>query len=815
MTIEEMRRKMRSEVVPEEVIPQNVINCLIDEDAEPPKPDAFSFLTRLRALGIGSDDFINLLVGCGAPDDVVTRIKQNPAMNLQGLILTLENSELTSDDYTRMLLTARQVWERTLTLRLEKSEKVSREIEDDEDAPVKVYGDTADSPGEQAETAADQTADVEEDEDYDEDLREMSFTAVLDSINAETWDTPEDTDGKDGEQPAQDPSDETELSFAEAFDKIKSEKKLVPVSIEAPEKTERQESSGDTASGIYTEKKDGVIDTTTLVQIDEEMLRESFGKLSGSSGSDNDDGEKASEEPPKTAKQKSSETEENSAESGAAGEDENNTAIHYGYHRKAIIGSTIGAAVLVGTGFAVGHFIGGNEANSLHYAADNYEIFDKIYYAYDDDVSGGETVSEIGTDHRVIFGDLLIGSDDAASFPNSFSIGTGLYSMTEEAVSVSIVENGRVTPLDNLVPPKNSRFVAAFDSGSELYALFSGKQSGFMKISDGETLYTVYQDGVLTDYGFTDGEIWLGTVYTPSFGHTFTINDEEMYLPKLGAGTPQPISAKQVIVSETDGYSYGVSAGYSTENGSVSEVCAIIGDPMAASADGRFALNGENGLLVNTGDSKLTARETGKLVCVAFGENCCVTAEENEPENIKLLDGDFAAASVLTGVTEKISAMRFDSGFLTIISSGGIFSVDCSDIASPEPLRLKQVNGIVAGQTALTCESNGSSVQITRYDLKNGAAEKVGEYSRTLAAGQPETAKLADPKTALILDGSKCGVAYSYFDGVSVVSEYVVFANNEQPKTVSVYDDKTGFTAASENGGKVNAICAEGVKVLQ
>ena len=122
MTIDEMRDKMREKVVPEEVVPQNIINCLIDEDAEPPKLDAFTFLTRLRALGIGSADFLNLLEGCGAPESVVEKIRQNPAMNLQGLILTLDNSELTSEDYTRMMLVARQVWERTLTVRLEKSE---------------------------------------------------------------------------------------------------------------------------------------------------------------------------------------------------------------------------------------------------------------------------------------------------------------------------------------------------------------------------------------------------------------------------------------------------------------------------------------------------------------------------------------------------------------------------------------------------------------------------------------------------------------------------------------------------------------------
>ncbi len=109
MTIEYMRDLMREKVVPEELVPQNLINCLIDEEAEPPKLDAFAFLMRLRALGIGSADFVNLLSGCGAPEEVVEKIRANPAMNLQGLIVTLDNSELDSEDYTRMLLTAASV----------------------------------------------------------------------------------------------------------------------------------------------------------------------------------------------------------------------------------------------------------------------------------------------------------------------------------------------------------------------------------------------------------------------------------------------------------------------------------------------------------------------------------------------------------------------------------------------------------------------------------------------------------------------------------------------------------------------------------
>lgn len=876
MTIEEMRREMRREVVPEEVIPQNVINFLIDEDAEPPKLDAFSFLMRLRALGIGSDDFLNLLEGCDAPESVVNKIRQNPAMNLQGLILTLENSELTSDDYTRMLLTARQVWERTLTLRLEKSEKLSREIpadfidEESDDAPVKVYGEPTNvDADEQTEDDTEYPEDGETDEYYDEDMLEMSFTAVLEKINseshgeisseqeAESMPDPQHTDGeetdeenRDGEAQSSDDEtvsdNETELSFAEAFDKIKSEKLNNTAGGEPtdPSIVEEQTESGDdmtsetsedsTNATDTTDTTEATVDTATLIQIDGEFLRENFGKLSiiseSSEETDEDDTdapENSSEKVPKTAKQKKSEKvkdtpseadEENDEDydSGAANSSEENSEdTRVGYHKGAMIGSAVGAAVLIGAGLFAGQFLGGNNTNDLHYASDNYEIFEKISVAHGDSTPGGSKICSIGDDHRAIFGDLLISSEDGAKSPGSFSIGSGLYSITEEAISVNIVENGTITSLDDLIPPENCRFVAAFDENGDLYALFSGKQSGFMKISDGETKYTVRQDGVLTDYGVLSGEIRLGTVYTPIFEHTFNINDEEVYLPKLGTDKPEPISAKNVIVSNTKGYSYGVSASYSTENGKIKNVCAVIGDPVTASADGCFALNGDNGLLVKTDGDKLNARHTEKLTYAVFGKNGCAIAEENAPESIKLLDNELNIVSSLTNIKEKIEIMRFEGSILTIRCANSLYAVECSSIDAPKEMKLKALNGITAGQqSALTLEINGGSLLITRYDLINGTAEKVGEYSKTLTADQLATVKIGDPKTA-VFDGSKSGVAYSYFDGVSVVSEYVVFGDGARPETVSVFDDKTGFTAAFKDGSTVKAVCTQGIKVLQ
>lgn len=859
MTIEEMRRAIREKVVPEEVVPQNVINLLIDDEAEPPKLDAFAFLMRLRTLGIGSADFLNLLEGCDAPESVINKIKRNPAMNLQGLILTLENSELTSEDYTRMLLTARQVWERTLTLRLEKTEKISREIEEE----------SANSSEDVSEEAAEDMSfeereeETEEDDlNYDEDMTEMSFTAVLDKISEELRDgtlAAENIEGGEADGGAQaeesrsdapsDAADATEegnaaesgeLSFTAAFDKIKSEKQIDLAADTTAE-------IGETDDTVPEEPPKSVsVDTTAIIQIDEEMLRENFGRLSAVDYEETSeqpleepDGEIADEPADeadieeeerevKTAKRKkSSEQSESEEDDWDSDEDESGEYASRTYHKGAIIGGAVGAAVLVGAGFFIGNYVVGNETRSLHYAEDSSEIFNKIYHAYDDFVNnnasaGGEAAYSIGADHRTIFGDLLIGGENDKKSLGSFSVGNSRYLITEEAVSASVIQNGTITALEDMLPPENARFVAAFDDNGELYALFSGNrsgQSGYIKIANGKADYTVRQDGILTDYVFEDGEMRLGTVYTPNFTHTFFISDEDVYLPKTGTDEPKPISPQKVVMSDTKGFSYGVSAGYSAENGELRSVCAVIGDPVAASADGRFALNGENGLLVKVEGDKLVSDKTERISRAAFCKNgCAVVGEKDDdgsPKDIRLLDRDFKLASVLTGLPESVASMWFDGGVLTINGeNSALLRAECSDLAAPNPLSLKAENGFVVGQSALTYTVTNSAIIITRNDIENGASKELAKYTKELPAEQLADVKFGGFGTA-ITDGAKSGIAYSYFDGVSVISEYVVFENGAQPKTVSVFDDKTGFTAAFKDGDTIKAVCGEGVKYLK
>lgn len=823
MTVEYMRDLMREKVVPEDLVPQNMINRFIDEEAEPPKLDAFAFLMRLRALGIGSADFVNLLSGCGAPDEVVEKIRQNPAMNLQALIVTLDNSELDSDDYTRMLLTARQVWERTLTLRLERSEKITRDLEDSKTA------DTMELP--QVENAEDEDMDLpddgEIDEDdsyynYDEDMVELSFTAVLDRINEETLagktgddtgdagdtfteefdrmnaelsetgseeeieDDPDLHSGKnakrifEGEEPEAPDVPETaeetereELSFSQAFDKIKADKK---------KETEKASVEDNT-------------DEADFVQVDEESLREKFESLTSEM-------EKLK---PKTAKQVKPEKDEESDDDEPY-EDEPRRV----YHKGAIIGAAVGAAVLVGAGVAVPRIIGDRAANGLRYAESTDEIFNKIYFAYKDEITGGTAASPLGSDAQRIFGDLLITPSEENGL-GSFSLDGAQYVVTEESISASIVENGSVTPLEALVPPESSRFVAAFDDDGKLYALFSGEQSGCMKISSGKADYTILQDGVLTDYSFADGKLGLGTIYTPVFGHTFGIADEEIYLPRLGAGEVKPVSAQNIIVSSTNGYSYGVSAEYFAENGGAVSARAVIGDPVAASADGRFAMNGDEGLLIKTDGEKPVSKKTGKLSRAAFGRGVCAVAEAEDSGNVRLMDGDMELKSILAGAPADITAMWFDGNMLMIGGSDKVARVDCSDLTAPRPLALDEAVGVVSGNSAVTYETAQNTFVIKRWELESGGARKLAEYTREFTADKIASVKFGSA-AAVITDGAQSGAAYSYFDGVSVDSVYVVFADGAQPKIVSVFDDRDGFTAAFKDGDTIKAICAGGVK---
>lgn len=328
MTVGEMRELMRRRVVPEEIVPQNIIDLLImdDEDAAVPELDAFTFLSRLRGLGIGSADFVYLMEGCGAPQAVVDRIKNNPAMNLQGLILTLENSELTADDYSRILYTARQIWERTLTLRLRKSEMASQGGEQREDqlepSFEEIMGDL-DSPVDDEEIISGHeefsetfvTAEIETAAENSEDAPESTAefepvpesTAEFEPVSESTVEfehVPESVDEPARESAAEpvpdssaEPVPEPSPEVGDEYDPAYEDEPVYTddFEVEEPEEPEEQEEPADAYTdfaeyGSEPEQPTEPVqprpyngDTTAIIKIDADMLRKNLAELADGS----------------------------------------------------------------------------------------------------------------------------------------------------------------------------------------------------------------------------------------------------------------------------------------------------------------------------------------------------------------------------------------------------------------------------------------------------------------------------------------------------------------------------------------------------
>lgn len=772
------RREMLHKVVPEDVLPQNIINLMIDETAEPPEPDAFTFLMRLRDLGIGSTDFLYLLEGCGAPESAVERIRSNPAMSLQGLILTLENSGLTGEDYTRMLYTARQIWERTLTMRLERTEQISEGEYPDEIDDV------------------DESDEIADEEQFDE----ASFTEVFDKINGELCEpVGESAASEADDEPAEqgfieyeeqesateyevaEPLAEQRGSFTETFDRI---------TVEAAESVSNpvpaaEEEIPETAGESFTEAFDRVTeevmgsapsgysgDTTMIVKIDPEQIREELARLT-------EGGE-----------------EEEYEDSPLPEEFEERAPSPY--HKRALFIGAAGAAAVIACGAAAGMLFA--PRGTVSYAADEREVFADIYDSYYAGVAGGENVCAFPDGNCEVFGDLLIRSEGLGVFTD----GNCIYDVGYETISVNLFADGNLTVSEDLIPPENSRFVAAFDDNGALIAVFSGKQSGFMRIDDGKTQYIARQDGVLTDYRAENGKITLATVHTPTFTHSFTANDTNVYLPCFGLDEVKPIPAKNVILSGTAGYSYAVNAAYKTADGAVESSAAALGNPLYASADGRCVMNGDDGMILEMGD-KPSFVKCGKATLAAFCENGSATLEDG---TVYIRDKKGKTTAKVENLAEAPQSLRFSGDFLIISGKEKvILSLDCSDIKNPKTAELRAVQGKVSGDSAVVLESADSSVTLTRYASENGKPKAVANVTKNIS-GDTDSKPRVIANTVVFTEDS-CIAAFDYFDGVSVVSQLELFGKEQ--KSLTLYDDKTGFAFAFVQNGKFYAVSSSGI----
>lgn|GEM_PF-5858238 len=707
MTVSKLYDYMTEKVVPESVMPQNIAAVLMDdENPTLPELDAFTFLNRVRALGIGSADFLYLLKGCNAPAEAVEKIENNPAMNLQTLIVTLDGSGLTSQDYTRMLYTARQIWERTLTMRLDRVQAVPTE-EDEEDYPYDEY--------EPEEETSGNTEDI-----YEENEAEAE----------EADDIPENDD----------------------FD------------------------------------------------YDDDIA-------------DNDDDEYDEESP---------------------------------YHKKMITASFICGGLLIGLCAAINYM--GFERSDIakpisQFSADSGELFAELHTAYNAGNIGGEALP-FTRDDSVLFGTILIQQPDALG---SYSLGASAFSAMPDSITVYISGEDSVSVKCTIAPPEGAEFVDIVCSEDKLTAVFADDDSAGFTCYDesGKALFTTVQMGALTDIYADKDSISLGTVYIPEYTESFTIEDTDKYLPVFTLdGEQHTIPHDRIITDGTAlGCGYAVYGDYSLQNGEAISSTAALGSPVYSDAEEFLAvMRLSDGCRLISLDSEglpeakdivnINGCAMGDVVMTKLSEDTepydsVLTPEEEQPliaTAEKAEDGTdcvylrgirLEPVSVISNIPCKITSLRIDGGILYIYDENGVaVTADISDPTAPKLVQFTAANGIVKEDLALCSELTDKNVKLTLY--RRGEDRQVSEVSSstvlTSSTDSSTSPQLCGGNTMYLGSEELCGAAYTYFDGVSVISEYTVFGKTNTSYTL--FDDKNGFTAAAEIDGAVHLIYGESSYVI-
>lgn len=810
MNVVQLRDYMAEKVIPEKVMPQNIAEFLMDEEAELPELNAFTFLNRLRSLGIGSADFLYLLEGCGAPAEAVERIRRNPAMNLQALIITLDNSGLGSQDYTRMLYTARQMWERTLTMRLENvlpnvrpQEDISadtaeinfgeyqRESEPEADrknrgaipaaaveAPPKAEEISAPTDDLSDYTSEMTAAETEEYPEPEEDTELLAAMAYYKSIFSPVGESGGSIGDKYSENPsaeaageltepapAADSDNTAEDIKADGYYKDGSERRF-----EAPEEPYGEESAEEYPEADGEEPEV----TSEFVRIDANQIMQ---ELTSALDDEDEEDEPQRPEPVRTRQEG-------------------------GYHKRSLISAAVGAAAVFGVSAAVSAM--GFEpitAPALKRAEEYSDIFAQTVSSYNAGILGGSVLKP--QNGGEILGGLLI---EPAEELGVFD--TDGYVYAAESGAIIVYERGAsLSESGTLTPPGGTEFIRVFEQNGEVFAVFSGKNCGFMKLDGKEPAYISEQDGTLTDIIIENGCVKLGSVYLPEFTEDFTAEQTEKYLPETGSAGV--IAAEKVLLGE-EGCGFAVSAAYNVSDGSVISSGAVMGRAVYSAADGSFAAleYGEGSLLAALSEDVVTETAGELLGCARAGE-LTATAERGEEGTVIYLRGaDMTPLSVIKNLSEEVAALAFSGNTLLAIGDDGAFAAfDCSRAKNPDPLDLAKKTGAVNDGYALCSELSGALLTYTLYN-ESGA---VSSYSVSLSERELSTLELGGRNT-MIIDPERCGFAFDCFDGVCTVSKYIVFGHGGAEQTL--FDDKTGFTAAAELDGKLRLIYGGGVMTV-
>lgn len=752
MTVSRIRELMQERVIPESVLPQNIAAYLSDEEELPPELDAFTFLNRLRSLGIGSADFLYLLKGCGAPEEAISKIEQHPDMNLQSLIKTLHDSGLTPKDYTRMLYTARQLWEHTITMRIDLDEIQEEAPQEQPTEPEKPKKPEATENPEQIRTARQKKSEPE--------FHEYVGVKPIGKLSAE----------------------ELKADFDADFPNEQEKKKRI--------KTARQKKSSEQEFREYSGVKP-------------------IGKRSLPDATDETD---ETEEPEiYTAVQLKEEAED--AEEDTAEETQTPPEDDPRGRKGGIIAAVCGAALLCAVNVGVG-LLGFTAPETklleVHFAADNSEIFSDIVKAYNAERIGGGFVQEM-PENAQIFGDLLIDSGEQLGV---YSSGSTIWAAEPEIVKVYAVSGDSVEITAEIEPPEGAQFMRIQQTENGISAVFSGENScGIAGIDEKGQAFLSEQSGTLTDIYCTADIIRLGSVYTPEFTHSFTIDDVLDYLPWTGnSESSNAFSAAEIAVSGTaQGCSYAVWAEYTPDTGEIKGRTAALGDPVFSGAESfSAALRADSGtLLISLGnDKKLQSGTSPEITACASGSGLIATAENSENGmTVYLRDSEM---NLLGGFAcgGNITSLRIDGDVIYVCDGEKIImAADISSPSAPAALELTAAEGVISGEYALCSGKTASGITLTLYRLEENKAVQADSFAKTLTPEELQSFAFCGANTAAVNGTELCGAAYRWFDGVSVVDEFAVLGKSRSVKTL--YDDPYGFTAAVCTDDGLTLICGQ------
>ncbi len=751
MTVSKIRELMQERVIPESVLPQNIAAYLSDEEALPPELDAFTFLNRLRSLGIGSADFLYLLKGCGAPEEAVTKIEEHPDMNLQSLIRTLHDSGLTPKDYTRMLYTARQLWEHTITMHIDPDEIQEEAAKEQPAEPEKPKKAEKPEKPEQIRTARQKKSEPE--------FHEYVGVKPIGKLTAE----------------------ELKADFDDDFPDEPEKKKRV--------KTARQKKSA------------------------EPEFREYPGVKPLGKRSEPDESEETEEPESYTAvqlKESPEDVNDDSAEEAQTPPEDDPRGRRGGFIAAAC-GAALLCAVNVGVGL-LGFTAPGSDLHEVHFAEDNSEIFSEIVSAYNSGRIGGEAV-QIMPENAQVFGDLLISSGEQLGV---YSSGSTIWAAEPDIITIYEVFGNSAEITAEIEPPEGAQFMRIQQTESGISAVFSGEKScGIAGIDEKGQAFLSEQSGTLTDIFCTSDVIRLGSVYTPEFTHSFTIDDVLDYLPWTGKGeSANAFSAAEIAVDgSAQGCSYAVWAEYSPETGEMIGRTAALGDPVYSGAECfAAAMKIDSGTLLLTfdHDNTLQSETAAEITACASGKGLIATAEKTENGTTVYLRDH--AMKLLSGFTSggEITSLRIDGDTLYVLSGKKInMAADISAPSAPAPLELTAAEGVISGEYALCGGKTSSGITLTLYRLEENKAIQADSYAKTLTAEELKSFSFCGANTAVVNGAELCGAAYRWFDGVSVVDEFAELGKSRSVRTL--YDDPNGFTAAAFTDDGLILLCGQNI----